>query len=65
MPSRLSPLKTEHPGDVEALARVIYSMVVDREQLYAYCRRAREFVEKRFSLDTMLNSFERIYNLKV
>jgi colanic acid/amylovoran biosynthesis glycosyltransferase len=49
------------PGDVEAIASAIASFMDDPAKLECFGRRARAFVEERFSVETMLDSFERLY----
>jgi colanic acid/amylovoran biosynthesis glycosyltransferase len=49
------------PGDVDAIARAIASFIDDPAKVEAFGRRGREFVEERFSVETMLDSFERLY----
>lgn len=49
------------PGDVKAIAQAIQSFVQDPGKLQTFGCRGRAFVEKRFSSEVMLDSFEQLY----
>ena len=49
------------PGDVPAIKRAIRFFIKDREAISAFGRQGRAFVESKFSLGMMLDSFESVY----
>ena len=49
------------PGDSESLARGIQSLFASREKREKLAREARNFVEKKFSITTLIKSFEEIF----
>lgn len=50
------------PGDPDAIARAIRNFIEDPTKLDCFGRRGRALVEEKFSLPTMLDSFERVYS---
>lgn len=49
------------PGDVESIRRAILFFIEDPQNIYAFGCRGRKFVERKFSIDRMLDQFEEIY----
>lgn len=53
------------PSDPSAIAKILQFFFFNRKEIIRYGRNARRFVEERFSIEAMLNTFENLYGKKL